>query len=109
MQECPTSSALPLHERRQPRPRRPLFHRHLGFTTYINRNGYAYLQRETAGFRILEQRGHEAAHPGTRRYAYYIDGKDVDQLYAELKPKLDTLPSGDVRGPINREYASVSF
>ena len=76
----------------------------LGFTTYINRDGYAYLQRETAGFRILEQRGHEAAHPGTRRYAYYIDVNDVDQLYAELKPKLDTLPNGDVRGPINQEY-----
>jgi catechol 2,3-dioxygenase-like lactoylglutathione lyase family enzyme len=76
----------------------------LGFTTYINAGGYAYLQRETAGFRILEQRGEEAASPGTRRYAYYIDVKDVDQLYAELKPKLDTLPNGDVRGPIDREY-----
>jgi catechol 2,3-dioxygenase-like lactoylglutathione lyase family enzyme len=76
----------------------------LGFTTYINAGGYAYLQRETAGFRILEQRGEEAAPPGTRRYAYYIDVKDVDQLYTELKPKLDTLPNGDVRGPIDREY-----
>jgi len=76
----------------------------LGFTAYINAGGYAYLQRETAGMRILEQRGEEAAPPGTRRYAYYIDVNDVDQLYAELKPKLDTLPNGDVRGPIDREY-----
>ena len=76
----------------------------LGFTAYINAGGYAYLQRETAGVRILEQTGEEAAPPGTRRYAYYIDVKDVDQLYAELKPKLDTLPNGDVRGPIDREY-----
>jgi hypothetical protein len=75
----------------------------LGFTTYINAGGYAYLQRETAGMRILEQRG-QAAPPGTRRYAYYIDVNDVDQLYAELKPKLDTLPDGDLRGPFDQEY-----
>jgi hypothetical protein len=42
--------------------------------------------------------------PGKRRYAYYIDVRDVDQLYAELKPKLDTLPQGDVHGPVNQHY-----
>jgi hypothetical protein len=30
--------------------------------------------------------------------------RDVDQLYAELKPKLDTLPQGDVHGPVNQHY-----
>ncbi len=30
--------------------------------------------------------------------------RDVDQLYAELKPKLDTLPKGDVYGPVNQHY-----
>jgi len=28
----------------------------------------------------------------------------VDRLYAELKPKLDTLPKGDVYGPVNQTY-----
>jgi hypothetical protein len=42
--------------------------------------------------------------PGNRRYAYYIDVRDVDQLYAELKPKLDSLPKGDVYGPVNQPY-----
>ena len=76
----------------------------LGFTTYFSAGNYAYLQRETAGFRILEEKGQNPAPPGNRRYAYYIDVNDVDQLYAELKPKLDTLPKDDVCGPIDQEY-----
>jgi hypothetical protein len=30
--------------------------------------------------------------------------RDVDQLYAELKPKLDTFPKRDVYGPGNQPY-----
>jgi catechol 2,3-dioxygenase-like lactoylglutathione lyase family enzyme len=66
----------------------------LGFETHLRARDYAYIHRETAGIRILEQKGADAAPPGTRRFAYYIDVRDVDQLYAELKPKLDTLPTG---------------
>jgi catechol 2,3-dioxygenase-like lactoylglutathione lyase family enzyme len=76
----------------------------LGFETRFRAADYAYVHRETAGFRIWEQTGPEAAPPGTRRFAYYIDVRDVDQLYAELKPKLDTLPKGDVYGPVNQSY-----
>lgn len=76
----------------------------LGFKTLLRQENYAYLHRETVGFRILEQRGPDGAPPGNRRYAYYIDVRDVDQLYAELKPKLDSLPKGDVYGPVNQPY-----
>jgi catechol 2,3-dioxygenase-like lactoylglutathione lyase family enzyme len=76
----------------------------LGFETLFRVSDYAYVQRETAGFRIMEQRGADGAPPGNRRFAYYIDVHDVDQLYAELKPKLDTLPQGDVYGPVNQGY-----
>ena len=76
----------------------------LGFETLLRYSDYAYVHRETAGFRIWEQTGENAAPPGTRRFAYYIDVRDVDQLYAELKPKLDTLPKGDVHGPANKWY-----
>ena len=65
---------------------------------------YAYVQRETAGFRIWQQSGKDAAPTGTRRFAYYIDVQDVDRLYAELKPKLDLLPEGDVHGPADKPY-----
>ena len=30
--------------------------------------------------------------------------RDVDALHAELKPKLDTLPKGDVHGPADKGY-----
>jgi catechol 2,3-dioxygenase-like lactoylglutathione lyase family enzyme len=76
----------------------------LGFKTLLRFSDYAYVHRETAGFRILERKGAEGSPPGNRRFAYYIDVRDVDQLYAELKPKLDTLPKGDVYGPVNQPY-----
>lgn len=76
----------------------------LGFETRWRMANYAYVHRETAGFRILEQKGPDGAPPGNRRFAYYIDVRDVDQLYAELKPRLDTLPKGDVHGPADKSY-----
>jgi catechol 2,3-dioxygenase-like lactoylglutathione lyase family enzyme len=76
----------------------------LGFETRFRAANYAYVHRETAGFRILEQTGSDGAPPGNRRFAYYIDVRDVDGLYAELKPKLNTLPKGDVYGPVNQHY-----
>jgi catechol 2,3-dioxygenase-like lactoylglutathione lyase family enzyme len=76
----------------------------LGFKALLRKADYAYLHRETVGFRIREQKGADGAPPGNRRFAYYIDVRDVDQLYAELKPKLDTLPKGDVYGPVNQGY-----
>ena len=63
--------------------------------------GYAYVDHEGCAFRILEA---AEARYGEREFAYYIDVRDVDALYSELKPKLDALPKGDVIGPINQGY-----
>lgn len=76
----------------------------LGFKVEFNEGNYAYVSRENAAIRILESEGNEGAPPGNRRYAYYIDVQDVDALYAELKPKLDTLPPGDVHGLCDQSY-----
>jgi catechol 2,3-dioxygenase-like lactoylglutathione lyase family enzyme len=76
----------------------------LGFDTPYRVANYAYVQRDSVAFRILQQTGEDGAPPGNRRFAYYIDVRDVDQLHAELKPKLDTLPKGDVYGPANQSY-----
>jgi catechol 2,3-dioxygenase-like lactoylglutathione lyase family enzyme len=76
----------------------------LGFEVRLRVANYAYLHRETVGFRTLEQKGPDGAPPGNRRFAYYIDVRDIDQLYAELKPKLDTLPKSHVYGPVNQPY-----
>jgi catechol 2,3-dioxygenase-like lactoylglutathione lyase family enzyme len=74
----------------------------LGFTVpYRDGPHYAYIEREGCAIRILEA---DEAKYGEREFAYYIDVRDVDALHAELKPKLSTLPPGDVRGPINQPY-----
>lgn len=76
----------------------------LGFRTLMRMRDYAYLHRETGGMRILESRGPDGAPPRDRRFAYYVDVHDVDALYAELKPKLNRLPKGDVHGPADKDY-----
>ncbi|HEY1263164.1 MAG TPA: VOC family protein [Terriglobales bacterium] len=76
----------------------------LGFKVLFQMDNYAYVHRETVGFRLLEQQGPDGAPPGNRRFAYYIDVRNVDQIYAELKPRLDTLPKGDVYGPVDQSY-----
>jgi len=75
----------------------------LGFTVPFRQPGYAYIHRETVGFRLLQAEDGEVP-TGHRRSAYYFAGGDVDALYAELKPKLDTLPPGDVHGPADKSY-----
>ena len=76
----------------------------LGFDVRFRLPDYAYVHRETVGFRIMRQRGEDGAPPGNRRFAYYIDVRDVDALYRELKPKLETLAKGAVHGPENKSY-----
>jgi len=76
----------------------------LGFTTLFRMDDYAYVGRETVAIRIRQNHGDDGAPPGNRRYAYYIDVRDVDALYAELKPRLDTLPTRDVHGPADKSY-----
>ena len=81
------------------------FFNDLGFKTYFRAGTYAYVQRETAGVRLLQNDDEgNGAPPGNRRFAYYVDVEDVENLYAELKPKLDTLPRGEVHGPADKEY-----
>jgi hypothetical protein len=80
------------------------FFESLGFTTYYRFSDYAYVQRETAGVRLLQNHGHDGAPPGNRRFAYYIDVEDIEALYQELKPVLDTMPPADVHGPADKPY-----
>jgi catechol 2,3-dioxygenase-like lactoylglutathione lyase family enzyme len=76
----------------------------LGFEVRVREVNYAYVRRETVAFRLLESHGEDGAPPGNRRFCYYIDVRDVDALYRELKPRLDTLPAGDVHGPADKPY-----
>jgi predicted enzyme related to lactoylglutathione lyase len=80
------------------------FFESLGFTTYFRFEDYAYVQRETAGVRLLQNRGDDGAPSGNRRFAYYIDVEDIEALYLELKPVLDAMPKGNVHGPADKPY-----
>lgn len=80
------------------------FFESLGFTTYFRFEDYAYVQRETAGVRLLQNHGDDGAPPGNRRFAYYIDVEDIEALYRELRPVLDAMPKGDVHGPADKPY-----
>ncbi len=76
----------------------------LGFQEYVHVRDYAYLDREGCGIRIWGRENAADAPRGVRNFRYYFDVRDVDALYAELKPKLDELPPGDVHGPANKTY-----
>jgi predicted enzyme related to lactoylglutathione lyase len=80
------------------------FFEQLGFSTYIRFDDYAYVQRECAGIRLLQNRGDDGAPPGNRRFSYYIDVEDIEALYLELKPVLDTMATGHVHGPADKSY-----
>jgi catechol 2,3-dioxygenase-like lactoylglutathione lyase family enzyme len=76
----------------------------LGFEVqFHDGKNFAYVHRETVGFRIWQRPAAEVP-VGARRFAHYIDVRDVDALYAELKPRLDLLPEGDVHGPADKNY-----
>jgi catechol 2,3-dioxygenase-like lactoylglutathione lyase family enzyme len=76
----------------------------LGFRVLVQGGGYAYVAREGVGMRIMDRSIYSGVAPGDRRFAHYFDVRDIDGLYAELKPKLDALPPGDVHGPANKPY-----
>ena len=76
----------------------------LGFTEHLHVRDYAYLERDGCGIRIWGRENAADAPRGLRNFRYYYDVRDVDALYAELKPKLDTLPPRDVHGPEDKHY-----
>ena len=76
----------------------------LGFRVDYREGDYAYVSRDGAGLRMMAAGPGNRFQPGTRRFAYYFDCRDVDTLHAELKPKLDELPPGDGHGPADKPY-----
>jgi catechol 2,3-dioxygenase-like lactoylglutathione lyase family enzyme len=76
----------------------------LGFECRFRQGIYAYVQREAAAFRLVENVGDEGAPPGNRRFCYYVDVADVAAVAAELAPKAKLLNDGDIYGPIDQLY-----
>lgn len=76
----------------------------LGFECRFRQGTYAYVQREAAAFRLVENAGDDGAPPGNRRFCYYVDVEDVAAVAAELAPKASLLNDGDIYGPIDQIY-----
>jgi len=76
----------------------------LGFTTIVNDGGYAYLEREGAGLRLMQHA--DPAELGTphRGFAYYIDVKSVETVLEQIGERLAALPQGEVAGPRDQPY-----
>ena len=76
----------------------------LGFSVPHREANYAYVEREGAAIRILQHDGQEEIGVPHRGFGYYIDVRDLDQVLAELGPRLADLPPGDVHGPVDQPY-----
>lgn len=81
----------------------------LGFAAPYRQPGYAYVHRETVGFRLLEAEEATIKPRGAGGFAYYIDVRDIDAVVAELAPRLAALPPEDVHGPVNQAYGQREF
>ena len=87
-----------------------LFTRVLRFEIRFRMTDYAYLEREGAAIRILEEP--DRAPPSAEdkaRMTVYVDVRDVDALYAELLPELSTLRPGDVQAPKDQHWDQREF
>lgn len=83
---------------------------YLGFEPTVQMDeDYAYLKRDEVGIRLLAAgEGVDLKDP-KRQQSCYIDVTNIDDLYMELKPKLDQLPAGRVRPPFNTDYGQREF
>ena len=81
----------------------------LGFEVGFRAENYAYLRRDNAAIRLVEVwKTVDLSHP-EREGSFYLDVLGLDDLYASLKPKLDTLPPDRVRAPFDQEYGQREF
>ena len=61
----------------------------LGFTVHVDDGGYAYVERERVGLRILALDADALNPPGCSHI--YIDVRGVDALFADYEPQLAAL------------------
>ena len=81
----------------------------LGFEVGFQAENYAFLRRDAVAIRLVEVwEGVDLTHP-EREGSFYVDVDGIDDLYATLKPALDTLPPERVRAPFNQDYGQREF
>ncbi|MFM7403866.1 MAG: VOC family protein [Erythrobacter sp.] len=76
----------------------------LGFEAHVNDGGYAYLEREGAGMRVLESCDPDELGKPHGGFAHYTDVKSVEIVLEQIGDRLSALPEGHVMGPIDQPY-----
>lgn len=77
----------------------------LGFRVGASMEGYAYIVREGVAIRLIAS--HDNSSGGGQ--SCYICVENIDDLYAELKPRLDLLGDGRVKPPFDQPYGQREF
>lgn len=81
----------------------------LGFTLGFEAENYAFLHRDGAAVRLVQVDADvDLTHP-EREGSFYIDVDGIDELYAQLEPRLRQLPKGRVRAPFDQPYGQREF
>ncbi|MEO0497551.1 MAG: VOC family protein [Pseudomonadota bacterium] len=82
----------------------------LGFEAgFVTEGLYAFIRRDAAAIRLLQASPELDLSSPDRQNSCYIDVDDVDELYAQLKARLDGLPEGRVRPPFDQQYGQREF
>ncbi|WP_108837565.1 VOC family protein [Tateyamaria sp. Alg231-49] len=81
----------------------------LGFSVGFQAENYAFVRRDDVALRLVEVwETVDLSHP-ERENSFYVDVVGLDDLFALMKPKLDTLADGRVRAPFDQDYGQREF
>ncbi|MEX0329099.1 MAG: bleomycin resistance protein [Ruegeria sp.] len=81
----------------------------LGFSCGFKQDNYAFLSNGPVAIRLLECPPRPDGRPLGENQSFYIDVARIDDLYAELEPRLSDLPDGRVRAPFDQPYQQREF
>lgn len=79
----------------------------LGFTVHVDEGGYAYVERERVGMRLLQLDADALNPPGCSHI--YLDVRDVNARFAEYEARLRELPAGRWGPPKDQPYGQREF
>ena len=81
----------------------------LAFDVMYREPGYAYLELQGSGLRVLEEPGRITTPDGKARMTVYVDVSDVDQLYEQLRSRLELLPRETIEAPRDKPWRQREF
>ena len=82
----------------------------LGFTVSVHKPDFAYVERDGAGVRIMENGPpYRGQRPIGKPFRYYFDVRDVDAIVQELQPRLAAFPEASTHGPVDQGHGQREF